>query len=95
MVSSVSSTPKPTGGDSMSTVEKMITNKNRYDEVKQKIEQLERRLSKDQEFDKLSKDYEINLRRKLNRFVTDTKNNNEFAVVNKEKSSLTDKNRSG
>lgn len=79
----------------MSTVEKMITNKNRYDEVKQKIEQLERRLSKDQEFDKLSKDYEINLRRKLNRFVTDTKNNNEFAVVNKEKSSLTDKNRSG
>lgn len=79
----------------MSTVEKMITNKNRYDEVKQKIDQLERRLFKDQEFDKLSKDYEINLRRKLNRFLTDSKHNNEFAVVNKEKASLTDKNRAG
>jgi hypothetical protein len=33
----VSRTTKPTGGDSMGTVEKMITNKNRYEEVKQKI----------------------------------------------------------
>jgi hypothetical protein len=67
-----------TKGTSSGTAEKMITNPSKYGEVLHKIKKLNDHLTSDKDFDKLARDHEIDVRKKLNKLGMDS----EFDAVN-------------